>query len=1053
MSVNINIVASGSNEINNQYIFQLLKKRDKTKNHVIISPDRSQFSIERRLFDETGEVCFFDINVISLTRLARKTLGVSRKKILTKQSGIALVKKIITDNRDKLLAFGKATDYVGFASTLFETICFYKSCNISPVDIYTDDSESYSNYKQKDIKFVYSEYEKFLEEEYTDSFNQLKLFADSIDSDTFRNTVFYFLEFDDFTRLMYEIILKLSRFSDGIYISCLRGGSANNSHLYNNKVYNDLIEMYRYNNMLFEIKKVDQVLDNPQSVLLSNVLAFSPDKIDLSSSGVEIREFDSLDDEVEFCVSDIYNRLKNGGEETLSDYALVVPSLSDYKSKIERCMVACGLPYYFDESKKLSVHPLVRIIFDILNLLGHNYSLSEFQVVIKSPLLNLDKIAVRCLDKHLIRIGAIGDMCISLDGIEDEGLLELLNLIIDLKSKARESKTFGDYIDIVNLAFEYILSRSGEYESTLDDLELRVWEQAKNKINSINEDMVAVFGSIDINAENFVDIYKEYYDSTNISLPPITSNTLFVADINASYVSKYKHLYVLGNNDGKMPSQKLDNGLITDDEMARLPNANLLSPTIAMLNARKVLKVVDLLSRYEKDIILSYPTSNGEGNLFANNLINSLIKIGDIKVKRYSGALDVIASNYYDMSTDNVLFNHQNLRCLESKLIDYLGQWETYNSNTNYRKLCSTLYQLSSADVKSLIAGMGHKKSLGAVKGDFFHNNATSVSQIEMYYKCPYMHFARYGLLLKDDIDTTLKPNDIGTIIHDVLSKLVPYILKHKEDLSDLNSKAHELLDYVIKKEEYKDTISNKNNAYVIRALYDEVGRIANAVASPILKCNFEPKYYEYRFDNIPSANGLSIRGFVDRIDIKDDGFVVIDYKTGDNHFDDYSDLASGKKLQLLVYARAFEKISGLRCKGVFYFPISNDFGGTYRLNGTMIREESNLIDMDTNLIRDGYKSDTINIQKTSKGKIRESQYYKNMCIDSDDMDYIINYAINKVEEAVIRIISGQIDPNPLREGDKIVCDYCKFRAMCCNENNCNDQKIIKTISELKEEV
>ena len=62
--MDINIVAGKTSELNNEYIFSILKNRDKSKKHIIIAPDRSLFSLEQRLFEETGEGCFFDINVI-----------------------------------------------------------------------------------------------------------------------------------------------------------------------------------------------------------------------------------------------------------------------------------------------------------------------------------------------------------------------------------------------------------------------------------------------------------------------------------------------------------------------------------------------------------------------------------------------------------------------------------------------------------------------------------------------------------------------------------------------------------------------------------------------------------------------------------------------------------------------------------------------------------------------------------------------------------------------------------------------------------------------------
>ena len=213
--MDINIIAGKSSEKNNQHIFSLLKTRDRSKKHIIVAPDRSLFSLEQRLFEETGESCFFDVSITSISKLSKGILAkLNDKNVLTKQTGVALVKKLLNDNKDKLSVFKKSSAYMGFASTLFETICLYKSCNISCDDVYVDGGNNHANLKQKDIKLIYSEYEKFLQKDYTDSFNQLTLFTKNIDREFCKDTIFYFVEFDDFTNIMYGIIAKLAKFSN-----------------------------------------------------------------------------------------------------------------------------------------------------------------------------------------------------------------------------------------------------------------------------------------------------------------------------------------------------------------------------------------------------------------------------------------------------------------------------------------------------------------------------------------------------------------------------------------------------------------------------------------------------------------------------------------------------------------------------------------------------------------------------------------------------------------------------------------------------------------------
>ena len=273
-------------------------------------------------------------------------------------------------------------------------------------------------------------------------------------------------------------------------------------------------------------------------------------------------------------------------------------------------------------------------------------------------------------------------------------------------------------------------------------------------------------------------VYRAYFEASTISMPPITSDTLFIADFETSFLNKFDYLYVLGNNEGILPSQKLDNGLITDEELLRLPNAKKLTPTVAMLNARKVVKLYDIIFKYNKTLNLSFVTSNGEGRLYPNNLIQSLIKMSNSEVKNYSAVLDVINNNYESVNEDNVVFNNLTSKIARENLLGYLSGWQTYNSGLPYRAVCSSIYDIMTDEDKSLIDTMGMPTVIDSLKANnlFMRTGRTSISQIETFNRCPYIHFIRYGLKLSDNQNTKLKPNNIGTIQLSTSCIIVPIL-------------------------------------------------------------------------------------------------------------------------------------------------------------------------------------------------------------------------------------------------------------------------------------
>lgn len=1052
--MNISIVASASNEINNKHIFSLIKNRDKNKNHIIIAPDRSLFSLEKRLFESTGEKCFFDVNVMSLSRLSKGVLLNQNKNILSKQSGVALVKKILEENKSELQAFSKASNYIGFASSLFETICFYKSCNVSPSEIFVDDSRTFSNLKQKDIKLVYEEYEKYLSSDYTDSFNQLKLFADKIGKDTFPNTIFYFVEFDDFTRLMYNIIARLGKFCDGLYVCATFGKGQNNSNIYSNKVYYDLIDTFKCEGLEYKINQLGAFEDETKAFLASNLLAYTPKKCDLKNSNISIRSFETIEEEIKFTIADIYSSVLSSKLD-FSNYTIVVPSLADYKQGLISEMGKYGIPYYIDESGILIDNHFIRLLFDICKIIStKDYRLSDISNILKSPILGFDMDSVSQYDGYLKKVNAISDMCLNESKIDSEEIKQFIDLIKTKRELIVSNLTFGECLDICKDIFDYICARGMGYISSLDAIDSRVYAQVVNKFDKINKDILGVFGGVETTFEKYLEIYKSYFASTNISLPPIASNTLFVADFNVSYVSSNKHIYILGNNEGKLPKMQLDNGLVTDDEIASLPNANRLSPTIAMLNARKTFKLFEMMFKYEDSLKLSLSLSSSDGKMYPNALVNSFLKIGDLDIVDYSGVLDTISRNFYSLDNSNVAFNNLTPKIAGENILRYLADWEVFSNNVNYRHIVSSLYGFVGENIRKIVEGIGIDKGIMKLDNiNFFKNSRSSISQIETYNMCPYLHFGRYGLRLKEIEESKLKPNDIGTIIHEVLSKMVPIIITKSDDIEYLQTLARNKMDRVLSKDDYKDIVSNKSNTFVLKALYRELDRIIVAVAREINHSNFIPKYYEYRFDII-MIDDIQLKGFIDRIDEKDDGFLILDYKTGDNSFKNFNDVVSGKKLQLLVYAKAFETLTGKKAKGAFYFPISNSFGddSQYRLNGVMLKDDSNIVDMDSGLSTSDYKSDIVGLKTTSTGKIYENSFYKNLCLSRDDFDYLLDYAMKQVRISIGKIRDGYITPMPLVGGGKSACDYCKFKALCNYNGECDREEInVENITKLKE--
>ena len=162
---------------------------------------------------------------------------------------------------------------------------------------------------------------------------------------------------------------------------------------------------------------------------------------------------------------------------------------------------------------------------------------------------------------------------------------------------------------------------------------------------------------------------------------------------------------------------------------------------------------------------ISYVKTNGEGKLYPNTLINCFKKMGYID-ESCSGILDVVNSSLTEIKQANIIFNNLTPKVTAYNVLSYLQNWDVYNIFPQYRMIVSSVVDaLGDNQICDIIKERNNKNYplLSDVK--FFKNNSTSVSQIECFNSCPYKHFLKYGIRLRDSKDYKLKPLLMVTIL------------------------------------------------------------------------------------------------------------------------------------------------------------------------------------------------------------------------------------------------------------------------------------------------
>lgn len=1055
----VKLFASAINQLSKNKLLKELQHRDKTKKHIVVCPDRSTLNTEKELFAILKEDCFFDISVITLSRLSSHHISTlqEKKQVLTKQAAVAIIQTLLLENKSSLTSFKNAVNLAGFPSELYNTICLFKSCHITPNEIDTNVTNKTLKNKVLDIKFIYEKYEEFLQNDFTDSFNQLNLFASIIDKNMFKDTHFYFLDFEDFTQQQYAIIEKLILNSASVNVATTfdKAVNVNNKNIHLNSIYLNFLDMCRNQiGVHVDVVHVDSVFSSEKDMLLKNLFSYqNTAPVQIKKPSIVLNSFETTAQEVRHALLQIKQKIILNNAK-FKDFTIVVPSFNEYGAIIKKQCEQMNIPYYIDESTPLNNHMYTRYILQTLEIVCGDINKYNVLSVLKSPFSTFDIRLTENYEHYIEKYGIFDKALLKPMASEYAPIADFFEIHVTLLEQFKEATTFGNKLDlfkkIIVFAENAKQNMQADYLQNNKLIEFRTQEQVETKLEKILQELGAVLNGHQCTSATFYEIIKASLHDLKLTLPPIAMDAVFVGEINTSFFDHNHHVYILGANEGSMPSYQLDTSIITDKDINQLPNKNKLSPTVAMINKRKRFKIYETIFVYKNSLTISHTRLSGGGEeMFAAMWVDDIAHLLSLQIKDTSIDFNMVHHSLYEKDFDNFLFNNLDLNYAKENFVMLLKMWSIYHDNKNYIHIFSTLMHALKLNDPSFVNNILQKreyentvpKLLHAQKM-FFTNNDTSISQLESYFGCPYHHFMSYGLNITKLEEK--KALDNGNIIHEFLKIIVPVIAKNYTNETWVHSSkvfAKNTMKKVLDQSKYEHITSNPFNNFQVHAFLAESERIMTALIYQQTHSKFMPdekgteKYFKNNSLTLNIGNRkIAIKGVIDRIDTYKDYYRIIDYKTGSvsASFDNLTDVYSGQKIQLFVYNEIYKKQSNMQPAGVFYLPVLNKFDKEdsqtlYKLQGIMVDNLSNILAMDDNLSKEKTSSKIINLSTDKDGKIRKNKFL----LTRENLDKLGKYVFEIMERATKQILDGNIATNPLGDSTKSTCTYCDYKGVC----------------------
>ncbi len=976
--------------------------------NIIVVPDRFTLNAERLVFEYLKLESSFNIQVMSLTRLVNKILAkkLDKYEILSQNMGLMLITKIMLDNKEKFAVYKSLSPAV--CSEFYNTIIQLKSSGITPQELLTKKQDLVLNSKLEDIKFVYEQYLSLCENTKLDSADLLKLFSQEVlNSEYIKKSKIYVGMFDCFSFRQMQSITALAKASQNFSIYLSANTVQENKRIYINETLQQVIESFRLNKISYKIENKIKNISKISNFIAKNL--FSTPKSKLSCSNVLMVEAEDVNEEIDFVARKI-KQLVLQEKYKFSNINIACCNFQDYKLEIEKIFEQYTLPVYFDYQSSLSEHFFPKFVFNLLDMFRLNFPQDLVMNYLKSAFVNASDEEFNSFNNYVVKYGI--DHNVFLTKFFDEEIeiirSKYLSFLESVYKKFKKCSKVNDYLLLLNEIIAHF-----ECEKVLNDISTnennniefaRATSQVYNKFTETMQLVSLTLGETVCDENYFYSLLENAVSSVKLSNVPLGVNKIFVGDANSSSFMPNKCLFVVGACDGSFPSYKNDCGMITDREIELLDSTNLLSPSIQFVNKCTKYGTLELLLCATENLYVSYPSLMFNVESAPSEVFDALKNIfntssgNELNFYKVASELDYLKLNNSKNNLNFVFGNNFHKNKLLSK------QNGNDNVTTNNYDNCDK------------------NESLISFKDLFFPNKTVSVSEIERYFACPYIHFVEYGLRLKEKEVFGLKSVDFGNFLHKIAENFVKMLIKNNFEFKE--SEVLALINKIAESDFYSKSYCVEKSK--ITSLTKEAFVMCQKIYSQICLSDFKPTHVEQKFVSPFEIEGLKIKGKIDRLDAYQNYFVVYDYKTGKNDFN-YKDVFYGNKIQSLVYLSIIENLENKMGVGAFYIPIKSKFiddDMEDKFNGVFVNQKDILEQLDKTLLQDS-SSKIFKIKFKNDGSLYSTS--EKYALSPLEIKKLKDYVLKIFSNAVKQICDGNISPCPSKDG----CKYCKYASLC----------------------
>lgn len=1042
--------------------------------------DKLTMSLETEIARACGGGTF-NVQVTTFSRFINR-FGRVDIPVLDKETSSMVVKNILLEKADGLACFKRSAYNPGTAVTLYELIAQLKSASVTTDDL-TNGLASLSGAlkgKVQDILTVYNAYEDYVRREgCLDSNSYLSLMEGVLGSGNFTGCSAMLVGFSSLTRQGVDIVKMLAKRMENLTVFLLSG---ENEQLYTNEL--KMVLMREIDG--FCIEESDEILGEERERIrnfLFEPTCFSLEE-KIKTDKIYVYEANDYFDELQHIASIIRREVLNG--KRYKDFAIALGTPENYRPAIYNVFSSYGIPYFLDDRKKLSTHPIAGFIEAYLNL-KRCFGVNEFLKFIKNPYFDACKADLDSVENFLKRNAITAKrlksgLNLTENPIETYGegydLFETFRLrcLEVVGCKCSLTKEWVNALTWLMEEFkvgEKVEEQAKRLRLLKKETQAAFTQQALVKINEILKNVARILGEVPSTAVEFKNVVLSGFSACEISVLPQLADAVYVGNYKDCKYLEHKILFA-GGLTGDVPFTKSDTALLTDADLNTLDRFEcIVEPKIKIVNKRERENVGTALLSFKERLYLSSSAVDGGGKLTSRSRITEYFT--RMFVDKQGECLRAINATVKDglknkgektsraYSTLKYNAPHPSMLQFIQGAGDFkVGIKDDFVEEASYFSALRDVLPEQAERAEGYLAqgGKGLVERLECSGKMILGKDTVSASVLESYFGCPFACFMRYGLRLEENKTVEIKTNEFGNFLHSVLEEYVKIIkedgcvtngrIKSKEDSDEAIEQIFNALQGDVK---YSKFLDADKYAMIFELVKKEAKRVAYVILEQFRNSGFLPVETEatfgdgkkYKAITLKTPHGVKkINGKIDRVDRSGNYVRIIDYKTGKTHEEDEK-FYTGNNLQLYLYMNAFLQDGDEPC-GAYYFPVSNAMQkdkNVYAMRGKTIGEEDVLKLTDASLANGKTESDVLDAKFTYKnGALTPSSSSKKFLTPKEFKGYL-KYAIKISEKGVTEIADGVIAPSPYDEK----CMYCEYSAICGFEEDLHGARKEKSVS------